>query len=176
MLELEQPDTESEDDEYDPSTFTFISQGTSWTQARKTHNATIDTFAALETDDNDSETDALEELNGWAQRVHVMKQKSSQISRGLSTDGSCPKLTSPKKSKAKALITREADLDAIDKNIISSLPRTGKAMAAAMKKSPSNELLGPGEMWVMSDSGVNIDAANIEEHLKDDVHVCRLQY
>ena len=136
MLELEQPDTESEDDEYDPSTFTFISQGTSWTQARKTHNATIDTFAALETDDNDSETDALEELNGWAQRVHVMKQKSSQTSR----------FASPKKPKARALITCEADLDAVDENIIASLRRTDQMMATAMEKCLNNELLGTGEL------------------------------
>ena len=36
-----------------------------------------------------------------------------------------------------------------------------------MKKWPSNKLLGPGEMWVMLDSGSNMDAANIEEHFKD---------
>ena len=40
-------------------------------------------------------------------------------------------------------------------------------MAAAMKKCPSNELLEPGEMWVMLSSGANIDAADIEHHFKD---------
>ena len=40
-------------------------------------------------------------------------------------------------------------------------------MALAMKKCPSNGLLGPGEMWVMLDSGANVDATSIEEHLKD---------
>ena len=39
-------------------------------------------------------------------------------------------------------------------------------MAAAMKKCPSNELFGPGGMWVMLHSGANIDAADIEEHCK----------
>ena len=66
MSEEEQPDTESEDEDYDLSMFTIISQGTSWAQAlqQPTHDdkvpSTSKTFAALETDDNDnsdSETD-----------------------------------------------------------------------------------------------------------------------
>ena len=57
----------------------------------------------------------------------------------------------PKKTKTRALITREADLDTVDKKMIASLPRAGRAMDAAMKKCPSNKLLGAGEMWVMLD-------------------------
>ena len=49
-------------------------------------------------------------------------------------------------------------------------------MAAAVKKYPSNELLGPGEMWVMLDSGANCDAGDIEEHFKDCVPFQLLQY
>ena len=90
MFESEQPDTESEDDEYDPSVFAFVSHGTSWTQAQQAPaeqiTPTINAVAALETDDNDSEVDnALEQLNGWAHRVHVMKQRSSQKSRAASS-------------------------------------------------------------------------------------------
>jgi hypothetical protein len=162
MFEGEQPDTESEDEDFDPLAFSFVSHGTSWTQAHQAPTEqitpTINAFTALETDDNDSEVDnALEQLNGWAHRVHVMKQRSSQKSRAASS----------RKPKARALITCEADLDAVDKKIIASLPRTGKAMAAAMKKCPSNDLLEAGEVWVMLDSGANIDAADIEEHFKD---------
>ena len=155
MFEGEQPDTEDKDEDfYDPSMFTFISQGTSWAQAQQTPTdqvtPTIHTFAALEADDDDSEMEnTLEQLNEWAHRLHVMKKRSSHQSR----------LASSKKPKARALITCEADLDAVDKKMIARLRRTGRAMAAPMKKCPSNELLRPGEIWVMLDSGSNIDAA-----------------
>ena len=107
----------------------FVSHVTSWTQAQQTRadhiTPTINTFASLETDDDDSEIDnTLEQLNGWAHKVHVMKQGSSQKSR----------IASSKKPKARALITCEADLDAVNKKMIASLPRTGRAMAEAMKK------------------------------------------
>ena len=87
VFEGEQPDSEDEDDDfYDPSMFTFIPQGTNWTQAQQTHTdqvtPTINTFAALETEDNDFEIEnALEQLNGWAHRINMTKQKSLQKSR-----------------------------------------------------------------------------------------------
>ena len=74
---------------------------------------TINTFASLETDDYDSEIDnTLEHLNGWAHKVQVMKPRSSQKSR----------IASSKKPKARALITCEAGLNAVDKKIIARLP------------------------------------------------------
>ena len=72
MFEGEQPDTESEDEDFNPMAFSFVSHGTSWTQAQQppADNITpaINTFDSLETDGDDSEIDnALEQLHRWAQ-------------------------------------------------------------------------------------------------------------
>ena len=84
-FEGEQPDTESEDEGYAPSLFTFISNGTSWAQALQRSNyehkatPTIIAFAALKNDEDDIDNndfkmdDSSEQLNGWAHRAHVMK-------------------------------------------------------------------------------------------------------
>ena len=54
-----------------------------------------------------------------------------------------------------------------DVSQIRALPKEFKALAQAASQHPSNDLLPPGEQWVMMDSGANVDAADISSNFPE---------
>ena len=152
---------EDELEEYDPMNYSFIDHGTKWEEAQyvppsMSDQASLNSFGALDDGRPDSATSMADSLNQWAHVVIDAKQPKTQKAKRAA-------LQKARKQNVRQWITTAEELAAA----IKALPGDFKSLAQIARNRPDDRLLGPGEIWVMLDTGANVDAAKIAEHFPE---------
>ena len=93
----------------------------------------------------------IDSLDNWAHSVTDAKKKTSQKKKG---------------NQIKMKISNVEDLDAVK-----ALPTDFAALARIAKNNPGNHFLKQGEQWMIMDTGANVDAADIIEHVPEYAHL-----
>ena len=168
-------DEDESDDDDEGLTFMFVENGTPWDRAQNASIdpqpcATINRFHGLADDDDDEENEVSTTFENFAHRVKIgPKQSQSQRRRARLPEEDIDSIVREfdnchQHSTGERVVVRsEEDLQAPRvQRIIHALPQNSQAINRLASRCDIEEPLGPGECWVLADTGASVSALKVQ--------------